>query len=233
MTNFQIKLIAILTMLIDHIGMVFHTQYTDLFMLRQIGRISFPLFAFLAAEACIHTKDIKKYMGRLLMFAFISQIPFALVSGIDIFERLNIFFTLFTGVFFVHLYKISLSTKSLVTIVFFKVLFIFGYIIADSNHFDYGGLGVLLIVLLYIARSLGSKNKRIYTALAIFAIVTSLYVHTFTERPAVLVWAISSIIPIYFYNGEIGTNSKFTKWIFYMFYPIHLIALFFIRFIIL
>ena len=92
MSGQSLKFIAIATMVIDHIGLAL---FPDELIWRYIGRISFPIFAFLIVEGFVHTSDFKKYIGRILLFAIISEIPFnLLVSGkvLD-FTHQNVFFT--------------------------------------------------------------------------------------------------------------------------------------------
>ena len=110
MTTFTIKVIAIISMLIDHTGAVFNLH--DGF--RIVGRIAFPLFVFLISEGCKHTKSYEKYLLRLGLFALISQIPFDLAFSqrwgyqihIDFFNRTNIFYTLWLGVVCAYLFNI-------------------------------------------------------------------------------------------------------------------------------
>ena len=97
-----LKWVAIITMTIDHIGAIL---YPDLPFLRWIGRLSFPLFAYLLILGMENTKNIQKYFIRLLVFAFISQVPFFLANEIQPFEQLNIFFTLSSGLLFVYYFK--------------------------------------------------------------------------------------------------------------------------------
>ncbi|SNX54090.1 TraX family protein [Thermoanaerobacterium sp. RBIITD] len=86
-----LKLIALLTMVIDHVGAVL---YPNIIVLRMIGRISFPIFAYLLALGYKSTHDAKKYLKRLLLFGLLSEIPYILAFNSD---NLNIFFTLALG----------------------------------------------------------------------------------------------------------------------------------------
>ena len=151
LSSASLKLIAIATMAIDHIGMLF---FPEQLLLRVIGRLSFPLFAFLVAEGFLKTSDARKYLFRLLTFAVISQLPYMLfiqAAGV-LYIRLNIFFTLAVGLFaFILLKRFSLwlSIPSLVGML----------LVSYYLPFDYGPYGVLLILasgLLLSFRSVGS-----------------------------------------------------------------------------
>ena len=104
MTSFVLKIIALITMFIDHSGYVFVGSFS---FCNFIGRIAFPIFAFQISEGYKHTKNLKKYFLRLGIFALISQIPFSLFSfkyhGGNILI-LNVFFTLFLGLLSIYLY---------------------------------------------------------------------------------------------------------------------------------
>lgn len=97
MTGFILKLIAVITMVLDHIK--YAIPITDCFLTKYFGRISFPIFAFLVTEGWIHTRSRKKYFIRMLIFALISQIPFMLFRTLvaDKF-LLNIMFTFILGI---------------------------------------------------------------------------------------------------------------------------------------
>ena len=97
-----LKWIAIITMTVDHVGAVIYPDYT---FLRWIGRLSFPLFAYLLVLGIRNTSNIKKYFIRLFIFALISQIPFFLAIEVGPFDHLNIFFTLSSGLIFVYYFR--------------------------------------------------------------------------------------------------------------------------------
>lgn len=211
-----LKLIAIITMLIDHIGAGIIEQmpnfYTDTtlhmldMIIRLIGRIAFPIFCFLLVEGFLHTSNVKKYASRLFLFALISEVPFDLAFKRQIFETSsqNVFFTLFIGL--LTLIAIDYFESNII----FKILSIFaGIFIAYCLHTDYAGLGVVFIILLYLFR----KNIKIRNIICSLVIITNLF-----EITAPL-----AFIPISMYNGERGFNMKY---IFYVFYPAHLLLLY-------
>jgi hypothetical protein len=208
-----LKLIAIITMLIDHIGAGILEQRPDFFqnhvlydvdhVLRFIGRIAFPIFCFLLVEGFCHTRNIKKYAMRLLAFAIISEIPFDLAFSRKIFEtsHQNVFFTLFLGLVTLAIMKQFEENKIV------KILTIVaGIFAAEILSTDYAGFGVAFIILLYIFRD-NMKFRNIFCSIAIM-----------WEYTAPL-----AFIPISFYNGERGFNMKY---FFYLFYPVHLLLLY-------
>jgi len=216
MSSFNLKLIAIITMLIDHIAAIFVPSDTILWLvMRSIGRLAFPIFVFLIVEGFHHTKDIKKYLIRLGAFALISEIPFDLAFYGKVLEgsHQNVFFTLFLGLLVITL--ISMVEKKFQKNIFvanlLSALLTLGFCaIALFLKTDYNFAGILLIVAFYLFR--GSK-----------ALITlSLIIVTGTILQSINILATLAIIPIAFYNGQKGKNIKY---IFYAFYPAHLLLL--------
>ena len=107
MTAYVLKLIAIITMLFDHSG---YLIYGHLSWMNFVGRIAFPIFAFQISEGYIHTHNLKKYFVRLIIFALISQIPYAWF-GYCFFSKmsLNIIFTLILGLLSISIYEFIIS----------------------------------------------------------------------------------------------------------------------------
>lgn len=102
MTSFALKILACITMFIDHLGYIIFHKFS---YFNYIGRLAFPIFAFQISEGFVHTKNIKKYFLRLGIFAVLSQIPFSLFHSTFSNEfSLNVFFTLFLGLLSIFLY---------------------------------------------------------------------------------------------------------------------------------
>ena len=142
LNSFQLKWIAIITMVIDHVGAVLFPQYR---LLRCIGRLSFPIFCFLLTEGFFHTKNVERYMVRLGLFAIISEIPYDLAfrkNFLD-FERQNVFFTLFIGL--ALMYAMQKSCETWIKVI--EVLLAMW--IANALHTDYNLKGILLISIFY------------------------------------------------------------------------------------
>lgn len=218
-----LKLLAIITMFIDHSGatviraILCHPFVTgnaarlalwqDIYRIsRQIGRIAFPIFCFLLVEGFIHTRNVKKYAGRLFLFALISEIPFDLaLKGNWYFPaKQNVYFTLLIGL--LVLIGISFITEDMTCRRIFCILPIAaGMYLSWLIDTDYNYKGVFLIAVLYLL-----KHARLYQCIGGAAAVS-------WELPAPL-----AFLPVYLYNGSRGLRMKY---FFYWFYPVHLLAL--------
>lgn len=207
MSSFNLKLIAIVTMLIDHIGAVLFPQYI---VFRIIGRISFPIFCFLLTEGYIHTNNFKKYIIRLLIFAFISEIPYDLAfhNQILYIYGQNIFFTLFLGMILLKLIDCFKSQNNYF-MVFVSTICI--CILAYMLKCDYGYRGILIILVFYIFKYDFKKMLFFQTLILLYSPIS--------------IFGLFAFIPIHIYNGKKGYNIKY---LFYIFYPIHLFILYLI-----
>lgn len=221
MTSFILKIIGIITMLFDHIGDAIIGRFS---FFNLIGRIAFPIFAFQAVQGYIHTKNFKKHMLKLFIFACISQIPFMLFLSTfteEIFT-LNIFFTLFLGLLALFIY--DKCKNKILGFIFVILTSILAYFI----HVDYRAFGILLMFCFYFF-----KNKKI--PIAIVAIILSFfnYLPNIISNPTIwyiyvqcIIFTSISLIFILFYNKKEGPKSKY---FFYIFYPLHLLILYFLH----
>ena len=135
---FQLKCIAIVTMFIDHVGAIL---FPGELIFRYIGRISFPIFCFLLIEGFSHTRDIRKYMILLAIFALISEIPYDLAfrhTWFDI-ERQNVFFTLLIGIVMMYALERCATWPEKAIVVILSMW------IAVVLKTDYNFKGILLI----------------------------------------------------------------------------------------
>lgn len=208
MSSFMLKCIAMLTMLIDHVGFVL---FPEQMIWRIIGRVAFPLFAFLIVQGVLHTSYWKRYGIRLLLFAFLSEIPFDLATSgqwVNFYSQ-NIFFTLLFGMLVV---EASIYFEAQGKVVYgFGLAFVIGFL-CDILRTDYGMLGILIIYSFYMCR---------YSKMAT---ATMTIVLNFVEGTPQL-FAGLAVIPIYFYNGTLGLKNKWIQYGFYAFYPVHLLIL--------
>jgi len=217
MSTFALKLIAITSMLIDHVAAVFIPANSWPYLIcRLIGRLAFPIYAFLIVEGFYHTRNIKKYLLRLGIFALISEVPFDLAFYNKWFygKHQNIFFTLFLGLLTIYLINMAenkYKEKMLVVNLVNTAITLASCFLAVLLKTDYKFTGILLIVAFYLFR--GNKLMSAIT----MVILSGNIIQAFSAL---------SIIPISFYNGKKGRNIKY---LFYVFYPAHLIILYLIH----
>lgn len=220
MSSFVLKIIACITMLLCHIPFVFPDLSIPLLY---IGKLSFPIYAFLISEGYIHTKNFSKYLTRLMVFAVISQIPAYILfqPGKMYF---NIFFTLAFGLLGIKaIDKISEKYISVPIVILLAFL-------AEVFGFDYGCIGVLMIVCFYYF-----KSNKLSMVLAEMFLMFILYIKNFSYYAQTvenlkfillqLLFSVASLLFILFYNGKKGKSNKAIQLLFYCFYPVHLIIL--------
>lgn len=218
----MLKIIAIAAMVVDHCAAVLLSGVLpNVWILRMIGRITAPIMCFFIAEGYYHTSNLKKYMGRLLLAAVISHIPYNLCFGHDIFSlNTDVMFSLLLGLAALAICKSDRLA------VWQKVLGAAACCVL-SYHADWGYIAVLWI--LGFGLFYGSRLKQT----AAFAAVSMLYILQPFMQGMVPVnisrLGVFLAIPLLMlYSGERGKKSKFIKWAFYWFYPIHLMIIYFI-----
>ena len=271
-----LKMVAITTMLIDHLGaglllpllslppsaplstsdhgisFLLHRYlltYEFYSLLRIIGRCAFPIFCFLLVEGLLHTSNKGKYLLRLLLFSFLSEIPFnlALFGRLQDANHQNVFFTLTIGLAVIwgmdeiqcpsipfrvrekgvrfhekdllFLQKKGGLPPALLSVLLYAtclLLVLLGAGLANLLHTDYGAVGVLLIVLFYCFR----KHRILATFLGWSLLSATLYLESYSF-PAFLLSL--------FYNGKRGFLRGRAKYLFYFFYPLHLLLIYAVR----
>jgi len=210
LTAYHLKMIALVTMIIDHIGIVF---FPEILMLRIIGRTAFILYAFMIVEGFIHTSSFHKYIKRMMIFCFLSEIPFDLaIHGKLIYlGHQNIFFTLILGI-------IGLKLLSKNQSIFKRILISLSCMfIAYILKFDYSWYGILVIFIFYYFRT-NTVNKYLLTSIAGLFASAEVFVLQFLSPIA--------FIPISMYNHQQGTKTGI---IYYSFYALHLLMFWFIK----
>ncbi|MCR5387633.1 MAG: conjugal transfer protein TraX [Lachnospiraceae bacterium] len=207
LTQFDLKMIAVISMLIDHIGMVL---FPHQMWLRGIGRLAFPIYCFLLTEGYKYTSSKIKYAIRLAVFAVLSEIPFDLAESDTLFDwsRQNVFITLFFGFLLIWAYDV-LFYKNMVLLM---GIYIAIALAAYFSKCDYSAGGVLIIFLFYV---FGKIKPVQYVS---FSVVDIACYESKMQK-----YAIFALIPITFYNGERG--RKLGKWFFYPFYAVHFLVL--------
>lgn len=208
-----LKVIALISMVIDHVALYLMEHGTVLYeTMRCIGRIAFPVFAFLIAEGLIHTRSRYRYFFTLLGFAVISEIPWYLLNGAD--GTHNVMFTLALGVATLMVLK-NLLQRSLVL----GFLWTLGMArLASWLGVDYEWRGILVIVIFYLFNGCGHSFT--YSRDMQFFCTFALMMHY-----GVMGSVVACMI-LYVYNGTRGfVQGSIAKYGFYAFYPVHLIVL--------
>lgn len=241
-TALWLKIIAVVTMFIDHLAasvllkcLLYHGKsgfinYDNEMMwwntyeiMRYIGRMAFPLYCFMLVEGLRYTRNRKKYAIRLLIFAFISEIPFDMAFNECVleFKSNNVFFTLFIGLIVIWImdtiknklwqdnsgqagaFKIIIKYLLMLAVVFTGMA-VAEYVLRT----DYGAGGVACIVVMYLLQ------KDMMLSFGAGVIILGMMCGSI-EYLALLM-----LIPLHFYNGQRGRQVKY---FFYLFYPVHLL----------
>lgn len=238
-----LHIVAMILMLIDHMGYVL---YPDLVVLRWIGRLAFPIFAFMIAEGARRTRSRKIYILRLFILAIISEVPFNLMVSHSVgdIKHQNVVWTLLLGLILIDKLdpaevKDRPSWLRMISIYFWLIVI---PAFAKVFNTDYGLGGVILIIYMYAFLKFFDhrviyviSSAFVMTTLALLVLNGFMYtVEIGSNRvmiPMQLLWVLSLVF-ICGYNGNKGISSKWFKWITYFFYPIHMMGLVGFRYII-
>ena len=223
MSSFALHIIAMIFMLCDHMW----ATILDYEWLTCIGRIAFPIFAFLITEVYINTSNINKYIKRMVIFAIITEIPFNLmVSASPIYPfHQNVLWTFVISLLTLKYLNFD-NTKNIFKSILIIILAI---IIATITMCDYFGAGVMMVVGFYIFR----KSKLLQLLMMIYVNMILLqgysypidiagYTYYFPQQG----FALLSLIFIWLYNGKQGYHAKWFKIFCYAFYPLHMLILY-------
>lgn len=233
LTSFSLHIIAMSCMLFDHL---WATVIPGNQWMNFIGRIAFPIFAFLIANGYFHTHSKKNYLYRLFLFAILSEIPFNLINSDTLFYPFHqnvlwcFLISLLTIIWIEHV-----KEKNKKGIFLFKTIAILllSFLLATICFVDYLGFGVLTVLLFYFFH--GNKwydylgqFLGIYLINFIFIKGMDIPIFTISEHTFYFPtqgFAILSIIPIWLYRGKQGPHNKIIQYAFYAFYPVHLLLL--------
>lgn len=200
----QLKWIACAFMLCDHIGALLLPQH---FFLRGLGRLAFPIFAFMTANGYLHTQNVCRYLLRLAVFALLYQPVYSFCMGPG---HINIFVTLFFGLAAIWLFERLRELIDGRILPYLPVLLIF--VLAEGLHIEYGGYGIGLIFTAYLFYQQPKALCLSWLLLAGF--------YLYTHWPLwVQAWSLLSLPLLLCYNQQRGRGSK---WLFYGFYCLHI-----------
>ncbi len=199
----MLKIVALVTMFVDHFALIFLPENI---LLRIIGRMAFPIFAFGISFGYLKTKNALKYAKRIFFLALISQPIFFLLISQD---YLNVCFTLLFGLIAIYIYDKSRNNFlkfSLLTLVLF---------FSEFLNLEYGAYGVLMILFFFVFR--GGIGLVVSQAILVFSFVL------LKPESIVNIFAIFSVLFIHYFKDY---DFKINKYLQYSFYPLHLILLY-------
>ncbi|MGL5675650.1 MAG: TraX family protein [Cellulosilyticaceae bacterium] len=222
LSSFTLKMMAILFMAMDHIYTYLGRTGIDIpIWFGYIGRLASPIFFYLVVEGFFHTRSKKNYIQRVFAMG-------ALMIGVDVLLGINNNIFLSIGCALVMLVGIDKArssekgSKDRLKGIGLAALFALLGVVTEAYVF---GIGMVLVFYFF-------RDKKVL--MAIVYVVMSLYPMVGMIGPdfveAVTLWdyqwmMVFAIIPILMYNGKLGVNNKFVKWMFYWFYPIHLVLI--------
>lgn len=223
MSSFCLRLVALMSMMIDHTGLAL---FPDIGLFRCIGRLSFPIYCFLIAQGYLHTRSIAGYGRRLLLLAILSEIPFDML----IFGRMvspveqNVLFSLLLGLMALQSAD-ALAAKPLCA----SAVILGLCMCAMAANVSYGWLAIALCL---GARCAGQSRAKLLLymggALLLYAL-TLLLSGVTMNWVLVSLCALFGIVPLLLYNGKRGVKHSLLTFLFYAAYPAHMIALLIIR----
>lgn len=224
LSGIDLKVIACISMLIDHLAYVCGlTGIPEMIFRNLIGRVAFPVFAFLLVEGFLHTKNLQKYFTGLFLFALLSEVPYDLIFAetrqhLPEFALQNTLFTLSLGLLMLWSIKKAeallynrTSALSTIRLTQTGIIVVFA-LISQLLHLDYGFAGMACIGAMYMFRF--NRTEAAFWG----CIGLNLY---FFSMPG----AFLSLLPLSRYSGQRGKDLKGFKYFFYLFYPVHLLLL--------
>lgn len=216
LTGNQLKLIAIITMTVDHVGAY---MFPDILLLRIIGRLAYPIFAYMIAEGCSFTRNRANYLFHLAFFALMIQ-SIAWILMDSIYMYILVTFSLSVClIYLIDWRKARKDALSSTVLILYVLLLIFlceilPIILKQTDyHIDYGLMGIILPALVYLGRN--RREKLILFALGLIVLGC--------VQNWVQYFALLSIPLILKYNGTRGKQNF--KYFFYLYFPLHLLGI--------
>ena len=214
----QLKYLAAFAMLLDHIAWAFvPTQSVAGELMHMVGRITAPVMLFFLAEGYVYTHNLRRYAGRLGLFALISWPPCSLFEfGTWPAPYLGMIYTMLLGLLAVWIWDRSGLSQASRFIVMLCLCFL-------SLFGDWPVIGVVLPVVFFILREREQEKWRVYFVISLCFLISALLLSGLRQ----LFQSGMLLAPLLLkrYNGEAGSRTPFHKWFFYVFYPAHILLL--------
>ena len=210
LTSNQLKLLAMLTMTLDHIGV---QMFPGVLWLRIVGRLAFPIYAYMIAEGCAHTRNRRKYLLQMAGLALLCQLVYFFAMG-SLFQCILVTFTL--SILLIYAY--DTGSRPLTALALLGVAFVTVALprLLPGTDFaiDYGFFGVLVPVAVYLGKT--HREKLLFMAFTLAALAWSF--------GGIQWYSLAALLPLALYGGQRGKRRM--KWLFYLYYPLHLAAIY-------
>ena len=217
LTGNQLKLIAVIAMTLDHIGLALFPQQI---LFRVVGRLAFPIYAYMIGEGCVHTRSMGRYFGTMAAVAAVCQAVYYVALD-SLFQCVLVTFSMSVALIAVVKYGMEKKTVMAWTAVvcgiglaFFITEVLPGLVPHTDFAVDYGFLGVMLPLAVYLTKG------RVRKLLACGAILLALGLRI----GYVQIWGLLAMPLLALYNGQRGKRKM--KYFFYFYYPLHLVAIY-------
>lgn len=216
LTGNQLKLLALVTMTADHVGLVLLPQYP---ILRIIGRLAFPIYAFLIGEGCRHTRNLGRYFRNMALLALVCQVGSWAATG-SLYQSVLVSFSLSIGLI---LLLTNPKCPPLINILLFGLGLGAAYYLCHGlpallpgtdYAIDYGFIGILLPILSWVSREKWIRLSLFGAGLAALSVSTGWYQS----------WCMLALLPLALYQGQRGKGGL--KYLFYLYYPAHLVIIY-------
>lgn len=227
-----LHILAMTFMLMDHL---WATLLPAQEWLTCVGRIAFPIFAFMAVEGYFHTHNLKKYLLRMLIFAVISEVPFDLMYGGTWFYPVhqNVIWTLMMGLAGIHLMEtVRKKKRTFVYILVSAIVVILGGLLGTLSMVDYYGIGVLTVFIFYFFRGrkwwclLGQMLALYWVNVELLGgLMYPIRLFGMEFELCQQGLALLALLPIWLYHGRQGYHSKPFQYFCYAFYPMHMLVI--------
>ena len=210
LTSNQLKLLAMLTMTLDHIGV---QMFPGVLWLRIVGRLAFPIYAYMIAEGCAHTRNRRKYLLQMAGLALLCQLVYFFAMG-SLFQCILVTFTLSI----LLIYACDTGSRPLTALALLGVAFVTVALprLLPGTDFaiDYGFFGVLVPVAAYLGET--RRKKLLFTAGALVVLAWLV--------GGIQWYSLAALLPLALYSGQRGKRRM--KWLFYLYYPLPLAAIY-------
>ncbi len=228
LTAWALRLLAMGFMLLDHL---WATIIPGQIWMTCVGRLAFPIFAFLLAEGYRHTSDFKKYLKRMALFALISEIPFNLMAyGMVIFPfHQNVLWTFCLALIAMRdIDRLKPKVRPWLAYLMGAAVAYVYHMVGQLAMVDYGGWGILMVLVFYLFPGVNWQQKLAQLA-CIYLInwewMGSMHLPIGTFALPIQGLAIFALPLIWCYRGQQGPRTRLTKWLGYWFYPVHCLIL--------